>query len=85
MNQPILTRDDGEELQMFEGKHVVLLSSESGNYREWEVNINDRRYCVIQEDDDWTLMCFVPEDNIWIDHPGDVDTFLTANHLILAA
>jgi hypothetical protein len=85
MDQLILTRDDGEEYQMFEGKHVVVLHSESPEYREWTVSINQTKYCIVNKGEEWTLMSFVPERNAWVEAPGDVDSFLKANHLILAA
>lgn len=88
MNQPILTRDEGEQLYSYGGKHVVLLHSESGGgyYREWEVAIKHTRYCIVNEGDTWTLMYFRPGNVIWMDVPDmDVDSFLLSNKLILAA
>lgn len=84
MNQTILTRDDGEALSMFEGKHVVPLHSESGNYREWDIGVNLVKYCIIQEGDEWTLMYYDRQTDLWEDAPDDVDNFLLTNKLILA-
>ena len=87
MNALILTRDEGEALYSFEGKHVVRLDSanDSGHYREWLVGVNHTQYCIICEGDTWTLMYFVPDINGWCDAPDDVDTFLCTHKLILSA
>jgi hypothetical protein len=85
VNQLILTRDEGEQLYSFEGKHVVPLDSESGNCREWLTRVNHTQFCIINEGDEWTLMHFVPERSEWVDDPADVDDFLATNKLILAS
>jgi hypothetical protein len=86
MNAVILTRDEGEQLTSFEGKHVVRLDSANdlGTYREWLVGVNHTQYCIIDDEDTWTLLV-QGEDQSWRDAEDDVETFLTTHTLILAA
>jgi hypothetical protein len=88
MDALILTRDEGDALYSFEGKHVVRLDSanDSGHYREWLVSVDHIQHCIINEADEWTLMVYVPTCLEWVDVPGmDVDTFMAMHKLILAA
>jgi hypothetical protein len=89
MDARMLTRDEGEALYSFEGKHVVRLDSanDSGHYREWLVGVHHTQYCIINEGDVWTLMVQLVPGNArtWVDAPGDVETFLRTHQLILAA
>jgi hypothetical protein len=85
MHQPMLPRDDDTQHMTFEGKSVVLLHSESGTYREWEVTIARERYCIVDEDGTWTLLRYDPVTRQWLERSQSVDTFLILYRLILAA
>ena len=84
MHHPMLPRDDDTQFMTFEGKTVILLTSKSGTYREWDVRIDRKEYCIVDEDGTWTLLVCGP-DKSWQDTDQDVDTFLTTHKLILAA
>ena len=85
MDALMLTRDEGEQLTRWDGKRVVLLDNEHGNYREWYVHVAPTDYYIINEGDTWTLLSYVPDSNEWCDASDDVDAFLTTHKLILAA
>ena len=85
MQQPILTREQGEQWYSFEGKHVVPLASESANYREWTIGVFHHQYCIVQEGETWTLLIYDPARQEWSDAPENVDAFLATHQLILAA
>lgn len=86
MHASILPRDDDTQHMTFEGKRVVLLTRESGTYREWDVTVAGVQHSIIDEDGTWTLMVYVPTCLEWVDVPGmNVDTFLSIHKLILAA
>jgi len=85
MHQLILTTDEGEALMTFEGKRVIRLDSESANYREWLVTIGGTtQFCIIQAQEEWTLMRYARGTEQWVETSIDVDTFLTSHRLILA-
>ncbi|HEY5865109.1 MAG TPA: hypothetical protein VI542_06085 [Candidatus Tectomicrobia bacterium] len=85
MQQPILTREQGEHVSSVEGTHVVPLDTESGNYREWTIGVLHQQYCIVQEGETWTLLVYDPAQQQWQDAPGEVETFLATHQLILAA
>jgi hypothetical protein len=85
MNQLILTTAEGEALRVFEGKTVVPLDAESANYREWLVTIGGAvQFCIIQDQEAWTLLRYARGTEQWVETSLDVDTFLTNHRLILA-
>jgi hypothetical protein len=85
MNQLILTTDEGQALRTFEGKTVVPLDAESANYREWLVTIGGvTQFCIIQDQDEWSLMRYARGTEQWVETRIDVDTFLSSHRLILA-
>jgi hypothetical protein len=85
MHQLILTTEEGEALRTFEGKTVIPLDSESANYREWLVTIGGvTQFCLIQDQEEWTLMRYARGTEQWVETNVDVDTFLTSHRLILA-
>jgi hypothetical protein len=86
MHQLILTTEEGEALRMFEGKTVVPLDAASATSREWRVTIDGvTQFCLIQDQEGWTLLRYARGTEQWVETRIDVDTFLTSHHLILAA
>jgi hypothetical protein len=84
MDAWILTRDEGEALQMFAGKKVIQLDAESANYREWLVRIGWTLFCIVDDNDTWTLLR-QGEDKTWLDTEQDVQGFLEDFKLMLSA
>jgi len=84
MHQAIRTTEEGQALRTFEGTTIVPLDAESANYREWLVTIGGTQYCVIQDQDEWTLMRYARGTEQWVETSVDVDTFLSSHRLILA-
>lgn len=68
-----------------ESRVVPVFSGVSSAYREWEVRVNCVDFCIVQEDDEWTLLAnhgdtLAP---FWLERVECVDTFLARHNLIL--
>ena len=66
--------------------YVPLMNS-SGGYREWEVVKNGERYCIVDEENTWTLLKLYGLlcNNDWRDigYDTDIDAFLEQHNLKL--
>ena len=67
-------------------KIVPLYSGTNHAYKEWECEVNGTCFCVVQEDDTWTVLrkYGTGQSSFWSDIPIPVDVFLAQHKLVLA-